>query len=230
MEILFALLAASAMFGYLLGSIPFGLLLTRLAGLGDIRSIGSGNIGATNVLRTGNKLLAVLTLLLDGGKGAFAAYFAGLAWSPMGLAAGVGALIGHNFPIWLAFHGGKGVATTLGVLLVIAGPVGGAACVTWLLVAAIARISSLAALVAIGLSPVFAAIWLWWSGANDPELVWVSGFIAALVVLRHQANIRRLLAGTEPRIGRTETAEPGTGVPSAAQGNPGGQGDPGGTM
>ena len=141
------LLAAAA--GYLLGSIPFGLVLTRAAGLGDIRRLGSGNIGATNVLRTGSKALAAATLLLDGGKGAVAA----LALAPwdagLGLVAGFAAVIGHNFPVWLRFRGGKGVATTLGVLLAVAWPVGLLACLTWLVVAAVFRYSSLAALVAI---------------------------------------------------------------------------------
>ena len=192
------LLAAAT--GYLLGSIPFGLVLTRAAGLGDIRRLGSGNIGATNVLRTGSKALAAATLLLDGGKGAVAA----LALAPwgvgMGLIAGFAAVIGHNFPVWLRFRGGKGVATTLGVLLAVSWPVGLLACLTWLLVAAVFRYSSLAALVAIMGTP-FTMQWL----ADGPRI----GLAAALTVLaivRHQANIRRLLKGKESKIGAKEKA------------------------
>ena len=182
--------------GYLLGSVPFGLVLTRLAGYGDIRRIGSGNIGATNVLRTGNKPLALATLLLDSGKGAIAA---GLAWAWLGadagLVAGGGAMLGHTFPLWLGFKGGKGVATALGVLLVTAWPVGLVACGTWLLTAAVARISSLSALVALALAPVVA-----WFLATPQESL-LAFAIAVLVFIRHQANIRRIVDGTEPRIG-----------------------------
>ncbi|MCH7692874.1 MAG: glycerol-3-phosphate 1-O-acyltransferase PlsY [Proteobacteria bacterium] len=183
----------AAAVGYLLGSIPFGLVLTRAAGLGDIRRLGSGNIGATNVLRTGSKALAAATVLLDGGKGAVAV----LALAPWdaGLVAGFAAVIGHNFPVWLRFRGGKGVATTLGVLLAVAWPVGLLACLTWLVVAAVFRYSSLAALVAIMATP-FTMQWL----ADGPRI----GLAAALTVLaivRHQANIRRLLKGQELKIG-----------------------------
>ncbi len=182
--------------GYLLGSVPFGLLLSKLAGYGDIRSIGSGNIGATNVLRTGNKGLALGTLLLDGGKGAAAALICAAAIAPQaGLVAALGAVVGHNFPIWLRFKGGKGVATTLGVLLAVAWPVGIAACLTWLAVAAAFRYSSLAAIVALASGP-FWAYWL----AGGP----VTALAAALAVLgiaRHHANIARLANGTEPKIG-----------------------------
>lgn len=189
-------LAAALLGGYLLGSIPFGLVLTRIAGLGDIRAIGSGNIGTTNVLRTGRKGLAAATLLLDGGKGAAAVLIAGL-WGPdTALAAGFGALLGHLFPVWLTFKGGKGVATALGVLLAIAWPVGVAACLTWLAVALLFRLSSLSALVSLALSPVFA-----WLFMKDLQLVQFMAFIAALVWLKHHANIRRLLKGEEPRIG-----------------------------
>ena len=181
---------------YLVGSIPFGLVLTRLAGLGDIRTIGSGNIGATNVLRTGNKPLALATLLLDSGKGAIAV---GLAWWVGGVAlaamAGGAAFLGHCFPVWLKFKGGKGVATFLGTLTAIAWPAGLACCATWLAVAGIFRISSLAALVAVALGPVYAA---YLSGQDQAVM---AGFCAVLVFLRHRANIERLLAGTEPRIG-----------------------------
>ena len=189
-------LAAALLGGYLLGSIPFGLVLTRIAGLGDIRAIGSGNIGTTNVLRTGRKGLAAATLLLDGGKGAAAVLIAGL-WGPdTALAAGFGALLGHLFPVWLTFKGGKGVATALGVLLAIGWPVGVAACLTWLAVALLFRLSSLSALVSLALSPVFA-----WLFMKDLQLVQFMAFIAVLVWLKHHANIRRLLKGEEPRIG-----------------------------
>ena len=181
--------------GYLLGSVPFGLLLTRLAGHGDIRKIGSGNIGATNVLRTGAKGLALATLLLDGGKGAGAVLIAG-NWGPdMALLAGAGALLGHLFPLWLRFAGGKGVATALGILLAIAWPVGVLACLSWLAAAALLRYSSLAALISLGLAPLFA----WW--LVDPQMVQFAVFIAVLVWLRHWRNIARLVQGQEPRIG-----------------------------
>jgi glycerol-3-phosphate acyltransferase PlsY len=183
--------------GYLLGSIPFGLVLTRMAGVGDIRSIGSGNIGATNVLRTGHKGLAAATLILDGGKGAFAAWIATLAaGTDIGLVAGFLAVLGHNFPIWLRFKGGKGIATTFGVLLVTAWPVGVGACLTWLVVALIFRISSLAALVALALAPVFSLVFV------TPAHAAMATGLAILGFIRHRTNIRRLLKGEEPRIGR----------------------------
>jgi glycerol-3-phosphate acyltransferase PlsY len=188
---------AAALFGYLLGSIPFGLVLTRLAGLGDIRAVGSGNIGATNVLRTGRKGLAAATLLLDGGKGALAAWTAAqLAGTDAGLIAGFAAVAGHNFPIWLSFKGGKGVATSLGVLLMTAWPVGVGACLTWLAVAAAFRFSSLAALAALTGAPVIALIF-----ATPAHAVLASG-LAILGLIRHKANIRRLLNGQEPKIGQ----------------------------
>ena len=181
--------------GYLCGSIPFGLLLTRLAGTADLRSIGSGNIGATNVLRTGRKGLAAATLILDGGKGAVAVgladYFAG---PEAAVIAGGAALLGHLFPVWLQFNGGKGVATALGVLLAIAWPVGVIACLTWLLVAFTMKYSSLAALVAIGLSPIVA-----WFLADEPRAI-LALFMALLVFIRHHENIRRLASGTESKI------------------------------
>ncbi|HIJ61859.1 MAG TPA: glycerol-3-phosphate 1-O-acyltransferase PlsY [Rhodospirillaceae bacterium] len=182
--------------GYLLGSIPFGLLLTRIAGLGDIRGIGSGNIGATNVLRTGNKALAAATLLLDGGKGAAAVALFGALWGvDAGLVAGVAAVLGHNFPVWLRFKGGKGVATTLGVMLVAAWPVGVIAIVTWLAAAALFRISSLAALLALATSPLVAL------GVAGPEVAVAALGLAVLGIARHHANIARLLKGEEPKIG-----------------------------
>jgi glycerol-3-phosphate acyltransferase PlsY len=187
--------------GYLLGSIPFGLLLTRLAGLGDIRAIGSGNIGATNVLRTGRKSLAAATLLLDALKGAAAVLIArALVYDEsIVLLAGLAAVLGHLFPVWLGFKGGKGVAAGLGVLLAIAWPVGVAACAVWLLVAALARRSSLAALAAFASAPCTALI------LDDFGVVKLAFTIAVLVFVRHQGNIRRLLDGTEPRIGRGMT-------------------------
>jgi glycerol-3-phosphate acyltransferase PlsY len=186
--------------GYLLGSIPFGLLLTKTAGLGDIRGIGSGNIGATNVLRTGRKELAAATLLFDGLKGAAAVMVAGsLVDRDIALFAGLAAVLGHLFPIWLGFRGGKGVATGLGVLIAAAWPIGLAACAVWLLVAAVARLSSLASLAAFASAPVSALV------LGDFGAVKLAFTIAVLVFVRHQANIRRLLAGTEPRIGRGKT-------------------------
>ena len=182
--------------GYMLGSIPFGLLLTRAAGLGDIRAIGSGSIGATNVLRTGRKGLAGATLLLDGLKGAAAVLIAlWLAGHDAALWAGLGAILGHLFPVWLGFHGGKGVATGYGVLIAVAWPVGLGAGAIWLVVAKLARISSLAGLVSFATAPVLAAL------LADSGVVKLALAIAVLVFIRHHANIRRLLAGTEPRIG-----------------------------
>lgn len=183
-------------FGYLLGSIPWGLLLTRAAGLGDIRAIGSGNIGTTNVLRTGNKPLAAATLALDIGKGALALWLAGQWWGePARLAAGFGAMLGHAFPVWLGFKGGKGVATGGGVLLAAAWWLGLASALVWLAMAFALRKSSAASLAACAAAPVVALI------AGRPDLALFSAGIAALVVIRHRGNIQRLLAGTEPRIG-----------------------------
>ena len=188
---------AAAMTGYLLGSIPFGLLVTRLAGAGDLRAIGSGNIGATNVLRTGRKGLAAATLVLDAGKGVLAVLIALRLFGPdPALVAGAGAIVGHAFPVWLRFHGGKGVATGLGVLLAAAWPVGVVACAVWLAVAAVVRISSAAALTAFAVAP-FAALLL-----ATPATAGLAVFVAALIFWRHSANIARLRAGTEPRIGR----------------------------
>jgi glycerol-3-phosphate acyltransferase PlsY len=182
--------------GYLLGSIPFGLLLTRAAGLGDIRTIGSGNIGATNVLRTGRKGLAGATLLLDGLKGAAAVLIAlALAGHEAALWAGLGAILGHLFPIWLGFRGGKGGATGYGVLIAVAWPVGLAAGAIWLIVARLARISSLATLLSFAAAPILAVL------LANSGVVKLALAIAVLVFIRHHANIRRLLAGTEPRIG-----------------------------
>ena len=183
--------------GYLAGSIPFGVLVTRAMGLGDLRAIGSGNIGATNVLRTGNKRAALATLILDGGKGAVAVLVArAVAGEPAALVAALGAFLGHLFPVWLGFRGGKGVATFLGIMLALAWPAGIAACLTWLAVAALFRFSSLAALVEAASAPDWLAVF----GLTDE--IWLAVALALLVLVRHHANIRRLLAGTEPKIGK----------------------------
>ena len=182
--------------GYALGSIPFGLLLTRLAGLGDVRQIGSGNIGATNVLRTGRKGLAAATLLLDAAKGAAAVLIAHAAFgSTAATVAGFGALLGHIFPVWLKFKGGKGVATFLGVLIALAWQLATIFAIIWLAVAATTRISSLAALIATVAVPVAACV----LGYN--EIAIVSALMAAIILIKHRGNIRRLLAGEEPKIG-----------------------------
>jgi glycerol-3-phosphate acyltransferase PlsY len=188
--------------GYLPGSIPFGLILTRAAGLGDIRRIGSGNIGATNVLRTGNRKLAAATLLLDGAKGAvgvWLGYRIGLAETGFAELGGLGAVLGHLYPCWLGFRGGKGVATGFGVLLAAAWPVGVAAGAVWLLVARLSRISSAGALSAFAAAPFLALIF----GYGAPALL--AFVIALLVFLRHAENIRRLIEGTEPRVGASKT-------------------------
>ena len=184
----------AAVIGYLLGSIPFGMVLTRVAGLGDIRGIGSGSIGATNVLRTGNKALAALTLLLDLAKGV-AAVLIGSIWGGDAMLAAAGAVIfGHMFPVWLGFRGGKGVAAALGVLLVLAWKVAVLAALIWLATAAVFRYSSLAALVAAVACIALAALLV------DPARAGLIALIALLVILRHHENMRRLLAGTESRI------------------------------
>ena len=189
--------AAALPVGYLLGAIPFGLVLTRLAGLGDIRDIGSGNIGATNVLRTGHKALAALTLILDAGKGAVATLV--LAWAGdanAGMIAGFAAVFGHNFPVWLKFRGGKGVATTLGVLLAVSWPMGVAACATWMLIAGAFRYSSLAALGALAFAPLYG-----WTFANS-AVATMAAALGVLSVIRHHKNILRLLRGQETKIGQ----------------------------
>lgn len=189
--------------GFLLGSVPFGLLLTRAAGLGDIRRVGSGNIGATNVLRTGRRGLAAATLLLDGGKGAVAVllarHFGGDWGATAALWAGLGAVLGHMFPPWIGFRGGKGVATGFGVLIAAAWPVGIAAGAIWLVMAKIVRMSSAAALASFAAAPVLAL--LIERGAARGDVALMALAIAVLIYIRHHANIRRLLAGTEPRIG-----------------------------
>jgi glycerol-3-phosphate acyltransferase PlsY len=187
--------------GYLLGSIPFGLVLCLIAGYGDIRKIGSGNIGATNVLRTGNKALAALTLILDSSKGAIAVLLAGwLGDTHAMFGAALGAVLGHNFPVWLKFKGGKGVATTLGTFLALSWPVGLACCATWLVSALITRISSLSALIALALAPIYVA----WFG--NPHMIYLVGLISLIGWIRHKDNITRLLAGTEPKIGKKKEA------------------------
>ncbi|HQT88400.1 MAG TPA: glycerol-3-phosphate 1-O-acyltransferase PlsY [Acidiphilium sp.] len=188
---------AAALLGYALGSIPFGLLLTRWAGLGDIRAIGSGNIGATNVLRTGKKGLAALTLLLDGGKGAAAVLIITAAThgpNPAAIA-GLFAVLGHLFPVWLRFKGGKGVATGLAVLLAFSFPVGLAACALWLIYAVWKKISSLAALMAFAMAPILALV----IGIAFSKIL-VILLITVLIFIKHRANIARLRTGTEPRI------------------------------
>ncbi len=187
----------AAALAYLLGSIPFGLILTRLAGLGDIRQVGSGNIGATNVLRTGRRGLAAGTLLLDAGKGALAVQAVrlifGPEWEPL---AAIAVVVGHCFPVWIGFRGGKGVATGLGAFLALDWHVGACACLAWLIAASVTRISSAGALAAFAVAPVAAAL-------LSPAFWWVAPLVVAILVwARHRANISRILAGTEPRIGR----------------------------
>ena len=187
-------LVTAGVLGYFLGSIPFGLLLTRLAGRGDLRRIGSGSIGATNVLRTGSKGLAALTLALDLAKGTVAVVVA-QGWGPeAGLVAAGCVVIGHMFPVWLRFRGGKGVATALGVLIPLAWPVALVAALIWLAVAAYSRYSSLAALIA---SVASAAVAPFLAGRATALLI---AAIALMIILRHHANIRRLIAGRESRI------------------------------
>ena len=202
------LFAAAIVGGYLLGSIPFGVIATRLGGAGDVRDIGSGSIGATNVLRTGRKDLALITLVGDGGKGAVAVLLAALVTRDapggpsatlMALAGGA-AFLGHLFPVWLKFKGGKGVATFFGTLLAAAWPVAVAAGATWLIVAFVFRFSSLAGLTAAALAPLFVFL----LGGPTP-IAMLTLFMALLVFIRHQPNIRRLLKGEEPRIGGSKT-------------------------
>lgn len=193
-------LGLACAFAYLLGSIPFGLVLTRLAGLGDIRSIGSGNIGATNVLRTGNKKLAALTLFLDMIKGVVAVVAVRHFVPDAANAAAVAALLGHTYPVWLRFKGGKGVATGCGVMLALCWPAALILGGIWLAMARLSKISSLSALVAVGLSPVV----LFLMGRADLVLTAVA--IGALIFWKHQENIRRLINRTEPKIGEKKNA------------------------
>jgi acyl phosphate:glycerol-3-phosphate acyltransferase len=195
------LLLAPFLLGYLLGSIPFGLLLTRAAGLGDIRKVGSGNIGATNVLRTGHKGLAAATLLLDALKGAAAVLIAAQVGELAAVGAAAGAVLGHMFPVWLSFKGGKGMATALGVMWGLYWPVGAIACAAWLVVAAISRYSSLATLLSVAVAPI--AAWF----LTDSRAAILLTLLVPLVWARHHQNISRLLAGTEPKIGQRSKAE-----------------------
>ena len=185
-----------AVLAYLLGSIPFGLVITRAMGLGDVRSIGSGNIGATNVLRTGNRGAALATLILDAAKGGIAVLIARWAVGEDGAQlAALCSFLGHLFPVWLGFKGGKGVATFLGTLIALAWPVGLAACATWAVVAALTRLSSLAALVAAALAT------LWVFVFDRGEMIVLVAVLTVLVYLRHWKNLERIKAGTEPKIG-----------------------------
>ncbi len=191
------LIALGAFAGYLLGSIPWGLVLTQMAGLGDIRKIGSGNIGATNVLRTGHKFLAFLTLILDASKGAVAALIFMQFSEVAGIVAGFAAVLGHNFSIWLKFKGGKGVATSLGAILMVSWPVGVLTCCAWLLIAGIFRYSSAASLGSLVAAPV---ITRWFSG--NTAIILMTAGLAGLSMIRHKENIARLMRGEETKIGQ----------------------------
>lgn len=196
--------AGALVFGYLLGSIPFGLVITRLAGTEDLRSIGSGNIGATNVLRTGRKSLAALTLVLDALKGTVAAWLAyRYGGQDLAVLAALGAFLGHTFPVWLLFKGGKGVATFLGLLIFFAWPVALAFAAIWLAVAFLTRYSSLSALVASAATPVLLRFD---SYLQEAQLF---ALLAVLLWLKHSGNIARLIAGRETRIGQSRSAAPG---------------------
>ncbi|MGX0975981.1 glycerol-3-phosphate acyltransferase PlsY [Roseovarius sp. MBR-51] len=191
------LLLLWAVIGYLLGSIPFGMVLARVMGLGNLREIGSGNIGATNVLRTGNKTAAALTLLLDGGKGAVAVLLArAMAGEDAAQLAALASFVGHCYPVWLGFRGGKGVATFLGILLALAWPVGLACCATWLVTALVTRVSSKAAIMAAALSTGWMVVLGYSAG------MMLAFVLSLLVFWRHRENIARIKAGTEPRIGQ----------------------------
>ena len=188
---------AALAFGYLLGSIPFGIVLTKLGGTADIRAIGSGNIGATNVLRTGRKGLAVAPVLVAALKGTLAVLIAALYGRDLALAAALGAFLGHLYPVWLKFHGGKGVATYIGILLALAWPVGLAFCLVWIAVAALTRYSSLSGLLASAVSPVA----LWMLGDHPGALV--MALLTVLLWIKHRANLVRLVNGSEGKIGAT---------------------------
>ncbi|WP_439121945.1 glycerol-3-phosphate 1-O-acyltransferase PlsY [Marivita sp.] len=195
-----AVFALWSVIGYLLGSIPFGMILTKAMGLGNLREIGSGNIGATNVLRTGNKGAAAATLLLDGAKGAVAVLLAReFAGESAAQFAALAAFLGHCYPVWLGFKGGKGVATFLGLMLALAWPVGVLACAVWLATALISRISSLSALVAAAWSPLISIL------VGQGQIFFLTLILTGLILWRHRANLARLKAGTEPRIGGSKT-------------------------
>jgi glycerol-3-phosphate acyltransferase PlsY len=199
------LLILTAVLAYLLGSVPFGIVVTRAMGLGDLRQIGSGNIGATNVLRTGNKGAALATLLLDAAKGGIAVVFArALLAEDAAQLAGLAAFLGHLFPVWLRFKGGKGVATFLGIMIALAWPVGLALCGTWLVGALLSRTSSIAALFAAGTS----ALWLIVFSEGQPLILTL--VFTVLVYLRHAENLKRIKAGTEPKIGQKKPANTGS--------------------
>ncbi|MFH1159177.1 MAG: glycerol-3-phosphate 1-O-acyltransferase PlsY [Pseudomonadota bacterium] len=198
---LFVLLAFS--FGYLSGSVPYGLLLGKMAGLGDIRKVGSGNIGATNVLRVGGRKLAVLTLLLDGLKGTIPVLVAMQFHMDYAVMAALGAFIGHLFPVWLKFRGGKGVAIALGIAFALSWKVGIILCLIWLVTALIGKYSSLSALTAFALAPLVAGYL-----TADFQIIVVMSFLTVLIWIRHHANIRRLLNGTESRINLKKTTTP----------------------
>ena len=196
------LLALTAVLAYLLGSVPFGIVFARLFGLGALRKIGSGNIGATNVLRTGSKPAAFLTLVMDAGKGGIAVLIARAFLAEDAVqVAGLFAFLGHLFPIYLRFKGGKGVATFLGTILALAFPVGLAACATWVVTAALFRYSSLAALIAALSSPIWATVLDW----RTTTLLCV--ILAQSIFLRHRSNVERLFARTEPKIGQKSKAK-----------------------
>jgi glycerol-3-phosphate acyltransferase PlsY len=202
-EIIWMAPLAALLIGYLLGSIPFGVILTRMTGAGDLRTIGSGNIGATNVLRTGRKGLAAATLLLDLAKGLVAVLLAAWIWPGEQPLAAAGALIGHCYPVWLRFRGGKGVATLMGIALGLGWQVGLVFAIVWLGLLALARISSLAGMAAAISTPVTAAI------VGDFDVVPLLMALAAIVLWKHRANIARLVDGTEPRVGASKPATTG---------------------
>jgi acyl phosphate:glycerol-3-phosphate acyltransferase len=191
----------AAIIGYLCGSVPFGLLLTRAAGLGDIRTIGSGNIGATNVLRTGNRWVALATLVLDAAKAALPVFVARYYWGEeAAMVAAIAAFAGHCFPVWLNFKGGKGVAVSIGSLLALSWPVGLIFCAVWLVIAWAQRFSSLAALTAAATSPIFAYV------VVDEWLAGTAAVMALILFFQHRTNIARLVTGTEPKIGSEKKA------------------------
>lgn len=207
-----ALYGLTAVVGYLLGSIPFGVIATRIGGAGDIRQVGSGNIGATNVLRTGRRDLAAITLIGDAGKGALAALLVRFVLHDetlVALAAGC-AFLGHLFPVWLGFKGGKGVATFFGTLLAVMWPVGLLAGATWLAMAALFRLSSLAALTAAALAPLY----VFATDQTPVARLWLAVVMAVLIYIRHAENISRLLKGQEPKIGGAKAAPAAPEAPS----------------
>ncbi len=195
LELILLYLSAS-LGGYIVGSVPSGLIFTHLAGMGDVREIGSGSTGATNVLRTGNKAVAAATLLADLAKGAAAVFAFGMLGTTPGLIAGLGAVLGHNYPVWLRFAGGKGIATSFGVLLVASWPVGLLAALTWIITAILFRMSSLASLIAAVAVPFY----MYWLETDHHTALAIA--LAVLGLIRHHENIRRLLKGEEPKIGK----------------------------